>query len=177
VTTTPYVDPQTVHNPLTGTSPPAAWGDAVRDAIEYLARPAGCVVATSSGTNALTATWTSVLFNGTDERDTDGMHSPSVNNDQIVIPTGLGGWWAFAGSVTVAANATGIRMARISVNGGDTMRTAAFQTPATGLGAVVPIVGELLLAAGDVVRMQAYQASGSTLAISGRLAARLVAVV
>ena len=32
--TTPYVDPQTIHNPSTGASPPASWGDAVRDALE-----------------------------------------------------------------------------------------------------------------------------------------------
>lgn len=31
-----YTDPQTVHNPATGTSPPAAWGDTVRDDIVYL---------------------------------------------------------------------------------------------------------------------------------------------
>ena len=37
--TTPYVDPQTVHNPTTGTSPPASWGDTVRDNQQYFSTP------------------------------------------------------------------------------------------------------------------------------------------
>jgi len=177
MTTTPYVDPNTIHNPSTGTSPPAAWGDAVRDGLEYLARPAGCVVVTSSDASAGNTTFTSVAFNGTDERDTDAYHDNVTNNDQIVIPTGLGGWYGFSGRIAFAANATGIRLARITVNGADTLRTCAFQTPATGLASYVPIVGELLLAAGDVVRVQGYQASGGALNMGGRVAMRLVAIV
>lgn len=31
----PYVDLNTIHNPSTGTAPPASWGDAVRDNFEH----------------------------------------------------------------------------------------------------------------------------------------------
>jgi hypothetical protein len=172
--TTPYTDPQSIHNPATGNVPPAAWGDAVRSALEFLARPPGCSVITSSGTNAANNAWTSVVWNGTDERDTDGFHA--AGSASLVVPAGLGGWYTFTGQVAFAANAVGIRMARLSVNGADTVRVGAFQAPSTGLAAYVPVSADLLLAAGDTVTVQGYQASGGTLALNGRVSMRCVAV-
>lgn len=43
-------DLQAIHNPATNTSPPAAWGDAVRDALQFLAGTAGAEVLTSQTT-------------------------------------------------------------------------------------------------------------------------------
>lgn len=173
--TTPYVDPQTIHNPATGTSPPASWGDAVRDGLEFLARTPGVVVQTTSSQNATTAAWYNISWNGADLRDTDGYHTGTT--DTITIPTGLGGWYNIAGAVSFAANATGVRGVRYSINGAGDYRLAMLPAIAA-LSTRVPVSGDVLLAAGDVLRISAYQSSGGTLAIDAgsSVSVRLVAV-
>lgn len=174
--TVPYQDPQSIHNPATGTVPPASWGDAVRDGLEFLVRPAGCVVQTATAQNINSAAWTNVAWNGTDLRDTDGYHTGT--SDVIAIPTGLGGWYNLSGSIVFDPNATGIRGVRWQVNGAGDNRMAVL--PATaGLGTRVPFSTDVLLNAGDLLRISGFQNSGAVLPVASGclLSVRLVALV
>jgi hypothetical protein len=174
MTTTPYVDPNTVHNPATGTSPPASWGDTVRSDLEFLARTPGCVVVKTATQTIPDDTGTDIEFSAADERDTDGYHSPSVNPDEIVVPTGLGGWYAIHAAVEFGASTVGRRQAIITVGGSD--RIEARNAPTNAGVANVIVGGELLLAAGDVVRLNVAQTSGGDLGAVARMSVRLVAV-
>jgi len=90
-----YVDPQSVHTPSTGASPPASWGTLVRNALEHIVRPP-MVIGRFDEAAPLTvpdSTVTAVPFEETDAHDTDGFHSPSSNPTRFVCPTGLGGWY------------------------------------------------------------------------------------
>jgi hypothetical protein len=94
MTTPPYVDPQDVHNPATGASPPAAWGDTVRDGLEFCAKRPGVVLdRTTTQSIANGTTLVPIAFgSGTTQRDTDDFHSETASNTRVVIPTGFGGW-------------------------------------------------------------------------------------
>lgn len=111
-----YVDPQTVHNPSVGGTATAAWGDAVRDALQYLSAPPACK-AVRSGTQLISnATDTRISFNGTDEWDADdwghtAMHDPSGDPEDININDA--GIYVVTAYVEFAANSTGYRTAFI----------------------------------------------------------------
>lgn len=168
--TAPYVDLNTIHDPTVGGKPPASWGDGVRTNLEGLARPPGCVVVTSTGTNATDTTWTSVAWNGSDLRDTDGVHAGTSAN--LTVP--FTGWYQFNGQLSFPSNATGMRLGRVSVGGADTARLFQLGSVA-GLALVCSFSADLFLTAAEVVTLQAWQSSGITLAVSGRVSMRLVA--
>ena len=91
--TTPYSDPQAVHTPSTGGSPPAAWGQAVRDDLQFHNTWVGCFAQVPYGTlmpDDLT-TRTYINFNGADFWDSDNFHNPLSNPSRFTIPAGLGG--------------------------------------------------------------------------------------
>ena len=79
--TTPYVDPQSVHNPATGTAPPAAWGDTMRDCVEMATKmPSACMTVTASQ-NLASGTTTAINCGG-ELWDTDAQHSTSTNTSR-----------------------------------------------------------------------------------------------
>jgi hypothetical protein len=176
--TTPYIDPQTIHNPSTGAAPPAAWGDTVRDALELLVRMPGCVLRGATTTNAASATWNNVAWNApVDLRDTDGYHTGT--SDVIQIPTGLGGWYDVSGQAAFGANISGARLVRYSINGAGDNRLAQVTPAGSGFGTAVPFTTCVRLNAGDALRLSVYQDSGATLTIGGTaslIAVRLVAL-
>lgn len=172
--TNPYVDPQTVHNPATGTSPPASWGDTVRDDLEFLARTPGCVVARTATQSIADNTGTDILFTAADLRDTDAYHSTVTNTDQVVVPTGLGGWYAVSAQVDWAASSAGRRQVIVTVNG--TGVIAGRYPPVNAGVANETVSGEVLLAANDIVRLNVAQTSGGALTATARMSVRLVAV-
>jgi hypothetical protein len=174
--TTPYIDLDSVHVPAPGVSPPASWGTTVRDNLEFFARRPGCKVLRSANQSIPNGTWTSVAFTAADAFDTDAFHDTSTDPEQIVIPTGLGGWYQLIAVAQFAANATGNRAIRARVNGsliygGDAVDAAQFAGALTA----VNLVEEVLLAAGDVLEIQVYHQAGSALNLvagaSGRVAA------
>lgn len=174
--TTPYVDPDSVHVPAPGVSPPASWGTTVRDNLEFLARPPGCKVLRTANQSIPNGTWTSIQFTAADAFDTDAFHDSATDPEQIVIPTGLGGWYQLNAIAQFASNATGNRAIRARVNGsviygGDGVDAAQF----TGALTSVNLAEEVLLAAGAVLEIQVYHQAGSALNLvagsSGRVAA------
>lgn len=82
----PYVDPNTVHNPATGSVAPAAWGDVVRDNFEFLADPPQCSVR-ASAPQTITNNTLTVLTANTEFYDTDAMHSTVSNTSRITVQT------------------------------------------------------------------------------------------
>lgn len=163
--TTPYVDPQTVHNPATGTSPPAAWGDTVRDDLELLIQPPSVQAVRTAVQSVATSAWTSVDFTAADAWDTDGFHSPTSNSTRITIPVGLGGKYIVHPYVELAAG-TNTRAVRVLVNGATAYRLFDFYLSTSNVFVFASSL-PLALAAGDYVELQVYQASGGALNLTG----------
>jgi hypothetical protein len=165
-----YSDPNSIHNPATGTSPPASWGDNIRDNVVWLAGDGAsgnskpmCRVYHNASQNIATATWTSVLCNS-ERYDIGGMHSTTTNTSRITVPTGGAGVYHIGGQVRFATNATGIRAIRLLLNNttsiGQRNSTATSTDPCH-----IGIACDYKLAAGDYVEVQVYQSSGGILAV------------
>lgn len=171
--TTPYVDPQTVHNPATGTSPPASWGDTVRDDLEFLIAPPS-VKANRTATQSITSgTWTSVDFTAADSWDTDAFHSTTTNSTRITIPAGLGGRYAFIAQAEMATG-TNTRAMRLLVNGTTVEKVADLFIGTSNIWAGSGSL-ELALVASDYVELQVWQATGGALNLTkATLSARWV---
>ena len=82
-----YIDPNTIHNPVTGTVAPAAWGDQIRDNLEFLVDPPACSVTDLTGTSVPSNTLTVLGGTGTENFDNDAMHSDVTNRGRITIQT------------------------------------------------------------------------------------------
>lgn len=166
-----YSDPNSVHNPATGTSPPAAWGDLIRDDIAWLAGDGAsgnpkpmCRAYSSANQSIATATNTSLALNS-ERYDVGACHSTITNNSRMTIPSGGGGVYHIGGCVVFAANATGIRAVWIQMNGA----TRISEQDAPSLSAntcSLQVSCDYKLAAGDYVELQVYQSSGGLLSVT-----------
>lgn len=154
----PYVDPQTIHNPATGAVAPASWGDCVRDDLEFLISPPQCSFSHSTTQNVADSTWVSLSGN-TENYDTDTMHSTVTNNSRCTITTA--GKYLFIALAEVGAHATGHRSMRLLVNGA-TVYELANQVAITGASTRLGGSRTLALAAADYVEAQVWQNSGGT---------------
>ena len=164
--TTPFVDPQSLHNPATGTSPPASWGDAVRDGVVFCATPPSCKANRSTTQSIGDITLTAVSFTAADSWDTDSFHSTVSNQSRLTVPSGLGGKYLIVASVSWANNSTGWRDLRIRANGSTDLVVAR-----VGIGAANPypistITTVEQLAAGTYVEVTAWQNSGAALDVT-----------
>ena len=167
-----YADPQGTHNPATGTSPPAAFGDLVRDDIVWLAGDSAsgngkpmCRVYNSSSLSVATATFTALTFNS-ERYDVGGCHSTSSNTSRLTAPSGGGGVYHITGHATFAANATGIREVRIRLNGA-TYIAAVSDTTVSASGDHSMVVScDYKLTAADYVELVVYQSSGGLLNVT-----------
>lgn len=170
--TTPYVDPQSLHNPTVGGHPPASWGDAVRDGLEFLIAPPTVRAKRTSGSlSVVTSTWTPLTLNNADDWDTDAFHDPTTNSERITIPTGLGGRYRFDGLITYGGSSAGFRMIRLLVNGATDWRVFQGAPVPAGTATVVAFSHVLELAAGDYVQTDVWQSSGGNLGVTGYLTA------
>lgn len=159
--TTPYVDLDNIHTPSVGATPPASWGVAVRENMETLARSPGCVVVRTASQTFGASAQNPVEFTAADLRDTDGYHDPSSNPEQIVIPTGLGGWYDIGWRAVWAFSSSGRRSAAVTVNGVSAGAITYAPDPAATMG----LGGSrfLSLAAGDVVTLVLQQTTAGNL--------------
>ena len=174
--TTPYVDPQTVHNPTTGTSPPASWGDTVRDNQQLFSAPPSVKAVRTAVQSLAHNSYTALAFNAADAWDTDSFHSTTSNNTRVTIPSGLGGKYHLIASVTFAAGADSTRLVQVRLNGATVIGLLqATNGAAVGaFGASVPIMYQL--AAGDYIEVICYQYSTAALNITGSLSAHWVSL-
>lgn len=165
--TVPYVDPDTVFDAATGLFLPASWLSTVRDNQETFARPPGCKALRTANQSIPDGAWTSVAFTAADAFDTDGYHDNTTNAEQIVVPTGLGGWYQINATIRWATDNDGDRAIRAIVNSstvfdGDASDAAQFGAAVT----IVNFVDEIQLNVGDVLQIQGYHQAGSALNIS-----------
>lgn len=170
--TTTYIDPQSVNNPTAGATLPAAWGDTVRNDIEFLIDPPGVVLTASASQNITNSTWTELSFTGSTLRDTDGFHQTA---EHMAVPTGFGGWYWAGGSVGWPANPNNNRGIAVYVNG--TAYHVSVAPASAGSDGSHRSIGNVpvQLSAGDYVAIRVYQTSGGdigTAAISGSVYAR-----
>lgn len=159
----PYADPQSTHNPATGTIAPAAWGDAVRDALEYLARNRPhCRVYRTTNQSIANTTTTALTFDA-ERVDVGGMHSTSSNTGRITIPTGEGGFYIIGANVQFAINGTGYRQLSLRLNGSTLIGTKSILAT-TGIAATnLAIEVAYQFAAGDYIEVTVAQSSGGAL--------------
>lgn len=129
----------------------------------------GCVAArTTDQTGIVTATDTSILFNGTDELDTHAYHDPSSNSDRITIPSGKAGKYRFWANFGWDGNNTGMRQISIRKNVGGTILTIANQQAVQGGAHWQEIsTGPVDMAVGDYVRVIIQQTSGGNRSVIG----------
>jgi hypothetical protein len=126
---------------------------------------AGCrIFMTAATTSIANSTNTTVSFD-TEEYDTDGYHSTTVNNSRITIPAGKGGYYLVIATTDFAQNSTGARGNSIKINGTEKGYTAI--TPNTTEGAVYNNSVIVSLSVGDYIEMQVRQTSGGALDLRG----------
>ena len=164
--TTPFVDPQSLHNPATGTSPPASWGDAVRDGVVFCATPPSCRANRTATQSIADITATAVSFTAADSWDTDSFHSTVSNQSRLTVPSGLGGKYLIVASANWANNSTGWRDLSIRANGSTNLAAARVGTGTANPYAISTITTVEQLAAGTYIEVTIWQNSGAALDIT-----------
>ena len=151
-----YVDPNTIHNPATSSVAPAAWGDTVRDDLEWLVDRPGCAVYNSATQNVTNASNT-VLTADSELYDLDSMHSTVSNTSRITATTA--GKYRIGAVVEWDSGATGRCEVYLLVNG-STAHALSIAASVAGLTQNGTTI--LTLAAGDYVEVRVWQNSGGT---------------
>ena len=110
---------------------------------------------------------TAVQFTTADAWDSDSLHDPSTNSERITFGSGMGGDWDVGWAIEWNGDATGYRYARVLLNGSTAIlglsdRTAPSAATDWEHSAVTPYS----FSSGDYITLQAYQSSGSSLAIN-----------
>jgi hypothetical protein len=104
---------------------------------------------------------TAITFN-TEDYDVGSMHSTSVNTSRMTCPANGTGAYLVIGKVAYAANATGVRVARVRKNGAD-IATQSTQAATAGSTQVVQTTCVVGMTPGDYVEVYGFQTSGGAL--------------
>lgn len=133
----------------------------------------GCVATrTTDQTGVVTATNTAIVFNGTEDFDTDGFHDPAINPSRITIPSGKGGKYRFSAAVTWDTDPTGYRRLLFKKNGiTDLCMDTTDAVDGTQYTLQTVTTPPFSLVAGDYIEVMAYQTSGANRTISGSVVA------
>ena len=128
----------------------------------------------SADQSILTAALTSITWNVEGE-DVAGYHNNSTNTDRLTIPTGRGGLFMIVAVLGFSANATGGRSCIIQKNGAGSIIDMGVDTVNGTDPTLVQVSVTERLAAGDYIRIQAYQSSGGSLnVLAARSTIRLI---
>lgn len=151
----------------------AAYLNTIKTAYDFLKEPPGAYVyqgtVTSIANNASVGTvcaFDSEIYDSVQSGDSP-MHNTTTNNHRVYIRTA--GKYELSGQVQFAANATGLRVARIIVNsggsysGGTLAYEAAVDPPSSGVTSTGCIPVKVSLSVGDYVELWGLQSSGSAL--------------
>lgn len=157
-----YVDPDTVHNPATGTVAPAAWGDVIRDDLEFLIDPPACSVFDNTGQSVADNTLATLNANS-ENFDNDAMHSTVTNNSRITVQTA--GRYEFTSRVQFGTSGTGRRTITYRLNG-TTSTTVASAAAVSGAAQTVPSFFKIVMGVGDYIEVQVFQTSGGSLTVT-----------
>lgn len=150
--TTPYVDPQTVHNPTAGGVPPATWGDTIRDDLEFLVERPSAKMENDSTTVSVAQAFVKMGYEAGAVWDTDSFITDS---NTFTIPAGLAGkYWVQAH--TRASSTSASQLFALYVNG-----SRVAQDAMAGANLQFGVRALLDLAVGDTVDSRCYQSSGT----------------
>ncbi|MCA1572362.1 MAG: hypothetical protein LC798_19080 [Chloroflexi bacterium] len=132
----------------------------LRDNVSFLANPPACRVYHSTTQNVTTGGGGATLLCDTEDYDTAGMHSTSVNTQRITITTA--GLYVITAAVKWSANATSFRVIDLYKNGSNS-NVSVVQMNAGAATTNQILTSQRKLAVNDYLHLQAYQESGSTL--------------
>jgi hypothetical protein len=110
-----FSDLNLIHNPATGTIPPATWGDQIRANFVALGAKPACSVYNSAVQAVTTGGTGEVLTANSEAYDSDSMHSTSVATSRITFNTA--GLYLVCATVQFAFNTTGNRGLSFKVDG------------------------------------------------------------
>jgi hypothetical protein len=160
VATPTWVDPQTAHNPTTGNSIPAAWGDQVRDnGVFSHTSPGAKVARTSNQSGVSTSTFTAVSWSLA-QRDTDTMWS---GGSPTRVTSKFSGWYDCKGYGYYTASGGTLCQLAFRVNG------ATYYAALGNDGSIQPALNLsdlIYLAATDYVELMFWQNSGGSMTIA-----------
>lgn len=142
----------------------ALWNANVFNGLTYLLNPPIFVATQSTTQTASNGAWFVVGFD-TEQVDTYNGHSTTTNNSRYVCQQA--GYYDVCGVAVAGANATGVRAARISLNGGANPVAGASCMVATAgsssfTGICTP-VRTIYLNLNDYIELGLYQTSGGNL--------------
>ena len=145
-----------------GQIPPVSWANSVKTALDYLANPPACRANRTTTQSLVTATATSILFDA-EVFDTDTMHDTVSNTSRLTVKTA--GLYIVTAGLGFAANATGVRVAWVNVNGSDATRIIQGGMTAVSASDVtdIPLATIYKFAVNDYMELRGYQTSGGNL--------------
>lgn len=155
--------PSTISNPTAGQPITAAWGDAVNDAVAFLANPPKCRVYNSAAISTAHATSVPLTFNS-ERFDTDSMHSTVSNTGRITFTTA--GTYYVGGDINWASAAGNLREAVIRLNGTTQIAGQRMAPIGAGFGHTANLSALYAFSAGDYVELLAYQDSGGAINVT-----------
>ena len=109
---------------------------------------------------SLTSGTTTAVTWGSENFDTDAIHSTVTNTSRFTIPSGKSGYWAFMCQLRFANNATGGRYIFVRKNGTDFL---TLEVEAQGRAFSQAISGVIDAVATDYIEFFALQTSGGTI--------------
>ena len=114
------------------------------------------------------STYTALAFDA-ENYDVKEMHDNTTNNTRITIPADGSGTYLITANVFFAANATGVRNVRITLNGTTVLASGIAVSTGGTTGTSVNATTIEQLSAGDYIEVEAYQDSGAALdTVTGR---------
>lgn len=159
-----YTDPNTVDNPTAGSVAPTAWGDIVRDDLQFLANPPKCRVYNSANISIATSGTPQALTFNSERFDTDSMHSTVSNTGRITFTTA--GTYEIGAHVVFDPNSTGYRDLTIRLNGTTTIAYDRDTPIGGGVSTVMFLVSLWAFSAGDYIEVVVTQTSGGALNVA-----------
>jgi hypothetical protein len=148
----------------------ALWNTYIRDNLNFLRAAHACRVWNSVNQGTTSGAVTPITFD-TEAFDSDAFHDSGTNPSRMTVPTGLDGYYLITGVVVFSNNATGIRDAKLVLNGvagvGTDLAAGRQDNPSGTNNARVLVTTTYRLAAADYVELVALQSSGGALGTVG----------
>lgn len=147
----------------TGNVPTASqFNTNIRNGFNWLLVPTPFAILRQSSAQTLTDSTATAITFGTEDVDRDGGHSTSVNPSRYTAQTA--GYYLPTGAVAFAANATGRRVSRWSVNGSAENATRIDLPASASSITIVPAAQKpIYLNVGDYLELFGTQTSGGNL--------------
>lgn len=157
-----YVDPNTIHDPMSSSTPPASWGTTINDDLEYLIEPPFCVCSNTSGQSVADSTNTNLIPH-VEEWDLFDMRSPTSNSTRITVPDD--GLYMVGIAARFGGSITGYRQITAQFNLSGTPISSALAVYFSNNASTVNLTGNTVqaMSSNDYVEARVFQNSGGAL--------------